>query len=149
MMDLVSALDHIEIGTIKTSNPPVVVITSNRTREVHDALKRRCLYYWIDYPSFDKELEIVRTQLPDAPAKPARQITGFIQALREMDLYKLPGVAETLDWTMALVALDQKALDPVIVDETLGAVLKYQDDVDKIKGEQTRLILERVNVEVG
>jgi len=138
-----------EIGTIKTSNPPVVVITSNRTREVHDALKRRCLYYWIDYPSFEKELEIVRTQLPDAPAKLARQITGFIQALREMDLYKLPGVAETLDWTSALLALDQKALDPVIVDETLGAVLKYQDDVNKIKGEQTRVILERVNAEVG
>jgi len=138
-----------EIGTIKTANPPVVIITSNRTREVHDALKRRCLYYWIDYPSFDKELEIVGTRLPQAPAKLARQITGFIQALREMDLYKLPGVAETLDWTTALVALDQKALDPVIVDETLGAVLKYQDDVDKIKGEGTRLILERVNVEVG
>ena len=138
-----------EIGTIKTSNPPVVIITSNRTREVHDALKRRCLYYWIDYPSFDKELEIVQARLPQAPAKLARQITGFIQELREMDLYKLPGVAETLDWTTALVALDQKALDPVIVDETLGAVLKYQDDVDKVKGEQTRLILERVNVEVG
>ena len=137
-----------EIGTIKTPNPPVVIITSNRTREVHDALKRRCLYYWIDYPSFEKELEIVRTQLPDAPAKLARQITGFIQALREMDLYKLPGVAETLDWTTALVALDQQALDPVIVDETLGAVLKYQDDVEKIKGEQTRLILDRVKAEV-
>jgi len=137
-----------EIGTIKTPNPPIVIITSNRTREVHDALKRRCLYYWIDYPSFEKELEIVRTQLPDAPAKLARQITGFIQALREMDLYKLPGVAETLDWTTALVALDQKALDPVIVDETLGAVLKYQDDVEKIKGEQTRVILDRVNAEV-
>jgi MoxR-like ATPase len=137
-----------EIGTIKTPNPPVVIITSNRTREVHDALKRRCLYYWIDYPSFEKELEIVHTQLPDAPAKLARQITGFIQALREMDLYKLPGVAETLDWTTALVALDQTALDPVIVDETLGAVLKYQDDVEKIKGEQTRVILDRVNAEV-
>ena len=137
-----------EIGTIKTSSPPVVVITSNRTREVHDALKRRCLYYWIDYPSFEKELEIVQTQLPEAPAKLARQITGFIQALREMDLYKLPGVAETLDWTTALVALDQKALDPVIVDETLGAVLKYQDDVEKVKGEQARLILDRVKVEV-
>ena len=137
-----------EIGTIKTPNPPVVVITSNRTREVHDALKRRCLYYWIDYPSFEKELEIVRTQLPDAPARLARQITGFIQALREMDLYKLPGVAETLDWTTALVALDQKALDPVIVDETLGAVLKYQYDVEKIKGEQTRVILDRVKAEV-
>jgi MoxR-like ATPase len=133
-----------EIGTIKASKPPVVIITSNRTREVHDALKRRCLYYWIDYPSFEKELEIVQTQLPNAPDQLARQITGFIQALREMDLYKLPGVAETIDWTTALVALDQKALDPVIVDETLGAVLKYQDDVEKIKGEQARLILERV-----
>jgi MoxR-like ATPase len=133
-----------EIGTIKASKPPVVIITSNRTREVHDALKRRCLYYWIDYPSFEKELEIVQTQLPNAPAQLARQITGFIQALREMDLYKLPGVAETIDWTTALVALDQKALDPIIVDETLGAVLKYQDDVEKIKGEQARLILERV-----
>jgi MoxR-like ATPase len=138
-----------EIGTIKTPNPPVVIITSNRTREVHDALKRRCLYYWIDYPSFEKELEIVQTRLPDAPKKLARQITGFIQSLREIDLYKLPGVAETLDWTTALVALDQKALDPVIVDETLGAVLKYQDDVDKIKGEQARLILDRVKAEVG
>ena len=137
-----------EIGTIKTSNPPVVVITSNRTREVHDALKRRCLYYWIDYPSFEKELEIVQTHLPEAPAQLARQITGFIQALREMDLYKLPGVAETLDWTTALVALDQKALDPVIVDETLGAVLKYQDDVEKVKGEQARLILERIRAGV-
>jgi MoxR-like ATPase len=137
-----------EIGTIKTSHPPVVVITSNRTREVHDALKRRCLYYWIDYPSFEKELEIVRTQLPNAPAQLARQITGFIQALREMDLYKLPGVAETLDWTTALVALDQKALDPVIVDETLGTVLKYQDDVEKVKGEQARVILERVKAGV-
>jgi MoxR-like ATPase len=137
-----------EIGTIKAQNPPVVVITSNRTREVHDALKRRCLYYWIDYPSFEKELEIVRTQLPDAPAQLARQITGFIQALREMDLYKLPGVAETLDWTTALVALDQKALDPVIVDETLGAVLKYQDDVEKVKGEQARVILERIQAGV-
>jgi len=113
-----------EIGTIKTPNPPVVVITSNRTREVHDALKRRCLYYWIDYPSFEKELEIVHARLPHAPENLAKQVTGFIQELREMDLYKLPGVAETLDWTTALVALDQHSLDPVIVDETLGAVLK-------------------------
>jgi MoxR-like ATPase len=137
-----------EIGTIKTSNPPVVVITSNRTREVHDALKRRCLYYWIDYPSFEKELEIVQTRLPQAPAKLARQITGFIQELREMDLYKLPGVAETLDWTTALVALDQQALDPIIVDETLGAVLKYQDDIEKVQGAQARLILERIQAGV-
>ncbi len=133
-----------EIGTIRTPNPPIVVITSNRTREVHDALKRRCLYYWIDYPSFEKELQIVQARLPQAPEKLAKQVTAFIQQLREMDLYKLPGVAETLDWTTALVALDQQALDPIIVDETLGAVLKYQDDVEKIKGEQTRLILERV-----
>ncbi len=137
-----------EIGTIKTANPPVVIITSNRTREVHDALKRRCLYYWIDYPAFEKELEIVQTQLPEAPAQLAKQVTGFVQALREMDLYKLPGVAETLDWISALVALDQKALDPVIVDETLGAVLKYQDDVEKVQGEQVRLILERVKANV-
>ena len=138
-----------EIGTIKTPNPPVVVITSNRTREVHDALKRRCLYYWIEYPSFEKELEIVHARLPQAPEKLARQVTGFIQALREQDLYKLPGVAETLDWTTALVALDQQALDPVIVDETLGAVLKYQDDVDKIKGEKTRVILDRIKAEAA
>ena len=138
-----------EIGTIRTPNPPVVVITSNRTREVHDALKRRCLYYWIDYPSFEKELEIVQARLPQAPEKLARQVTGFIQQLREMDLYKLPGVAETLDWTTALVALDQRALDPVIVDETLGVVLKYQDDVDKIKGEQTRVILDRIKAEAA
>jgi MoxR-like ATPase len=138
-----------EIGTIKTPNPPVVVITSNRTREVHDALKRRCLYYWIEYPSFEKELEIVQARLPQAPEKLARQVTGFIQQLREMDLYKLPGVAETLDWTTALVALDQQALDPVIVDETLGAVLKYQDDVDKIKGEKTRVILDRIKAEAA
>ena len=137
-----------EIGTIKTPNPPVVIITSNRTREVHDALKRRCLYYWIDYPSFEKELEIVRARLPQAPEKLARQVTGFIQSLREMDLYKLPGVAETLDWTTALVALDQQALDPVIVDETLGAVLKYQDDVEKVRGDQARLILDRLKAGV-
>ena len=137
-----------EIGTITTPNPPIVVITSNRTREVHDALKRRCLYYWIDYPSFDKELEIVQARLPHAPEKLARQVTGFIQQLREMDLYKLPGIAETLDWTSALVALDQQALDPIIVDETLGAVLKYQDDVEKIAGDQTRQILERVKAGV-
>jgi MoxR-like ATPase len=138
-----------EIGTIKTSNPPVVVITSNRTREVHDALKRRCLYYWIDYPSFEKELEIVHARLPQAPKKLTQEITGFVQALREMDLYKLPGVAETLDWTTALVALDQQALELGIVDETLGVVLKYQDDIDKVKGEQARLILERVKAEAS
>ena len=135
-----------EIGTIKAERPPIVIITSNRTREVHDALKRRCLYYWIDYPTFEKEFEIVRTKIPQASAQLARQVTGFVQELRRVDLYKIPGVAETLDWTSALVALDQQALDPGIVEDTLGAILKYQDDVEKIRGENARAILERVKV---
>ena len=135
-----------EIGTLKAERPPVVVLTSNRTREVHDALKRRCLYFWIDYPDFKKELEIVRARVPAAPEALSRQVTAFIQDLRQTDLYKLPGVAETIDWTTALVALDQTALDPAVVDETLGVILKYQDDVDKIKGPTARHILERVRV---
>jgi MoxR-like ATPase len=135
-----------EIGTLKAVYPPIVILTSNRTREVHDALKRRCLYYWIDYPSFAKELEIVAARVPAAPAALSRQVTAFVQELRQADLYKLPGVAETLDWTTALVALDQVALDPVVVDETLGVILKYQDDVDKVKGAVARAILDRVNV---
>jgi MoxR-like ATPase len=130
-----------EIGTITAETPPVVILTSNRTREVHDALKRRCLYYWIDYPSFEKELAIVQAKVPAASAELARQITAFIQELRQADLYKVPGIAETLDWTAALVALDQQALDPVIVEDTLGVILKYQDDVQKIKGETVRRIL--------
>lgn len=135
-----------EIGTITARYKPFVVITSNRTREVHDALKRRCLYFWIDYPSFEKELEIVRARIPHASEQLSRQITVFIQELRRADLYKIPGVAETLDWTTALVALDQKALDPIIVEETLGVILKYQDDVEKIRGENLKAILDRVNV---
>jgi len=135
-----------EIGTIKAERPPVAVITSNRTREVHDALKRRCLYYWIDYPTFDKEFEIVRAKVPHASLQLARQVTGFIQELRQADLYKIPGVAETLDWTAALVALDQHALEPGIVEETLGVILKYQDDVEKVRGERARAILDRVKV---
>ena len=133
-----------EIGTFKAERPPVAVLTSNRTREVHDALKRRCLYYWIDYPTFDKEFEIVRAKVPQAPVELARQVAGFIQELRRADLYKVPGVAETLDWTAALLALDQKALDQSIVEETLGVILKYQDDVEKVKGESARAILDRV-----
>ncbi len=135
-----------EIGTLKAERPPVVVLTSNRTREVHDALKRRCLYFWIDYPNFQKELEIVRARIPAAPEALSRQVTAFIQDLRQTDLYKLPGVAETIDWTTALVALDQTELDPAVVDETLGVILKYQDDVDKIKGPAARAILDRVRV---
>ena len=133
-----------EIGTIKAERPPTVVITSNRTREVHDALKRRCLYFWIDYPSFEKEYAIVLAKVPQAPQRLARQVTAFIQELRQVDLYKVPGVAETLDWTAALVALDQTALAPAVVDDTLGVILKYQDDVEKVRGERVRAILDRV-----
>ena len=130
-----------EIGTIRAERRPIAVITSNRTREVHDALKRRCLYHWIDYPSFDREFEILRLRLPEAPERLTRQVTAFVQKVREEDLYKKPGVAETLDWAEALWALDQEQLDPEIVDNTLGALLKYQDDVLKIRGEEARSIL--------
>jgi MoxR-like ATPase len=133
-----------EIGTIKAARPPVVVITSNRTREVHDALKRRCLYHWIDYPTVEKEYEIVRAKVPNASAQLAQQVTRFIQELRRIDLYKVPGVAETLDWTAALVALDQKALEQSVVEETLGLILKYQDDIQNVRGENIQTILDRV-----
>lgn len=133
-----------EIGTIKATQPPVVILTSNRTREVHDALKRRCLYHWIDYPSFEKEFDIVQAKVPQASEQLARQVTLFIQELREADLYKLPGVAETLDWTAALVALDQVALDLGIVQDTLGVILKYQDDIEKVSGEMAKQMLTRV-----
>lgn len=132
-----------EIGTVRAARRPVVVVTSNRTREVHDALKRRCLYFWIDYPSFEREIAIVRAKLPDAPERLARQVTRFVQEVRRVDLYKLPGVAETLDWTEALVALDKDALDESVIEDTLGVILKYQDDVEKIRGDHARLILER------
>jgi MoxR-like ATPase len=133
-----------EIGTIRAKRKPVVVVTSNRTREVHDALKRRCLYFWIDYPTFQKELEIVRTRLPEASEKLSSQVTRFVQELRKMELYKVPGIAETLDWTRALVALDEEALSESVVEETLGALLKYRDDIDKVRGDRARAILERV-----
>jgi MoxR-like ATPase len=112
----------------------VVVLTSNRTREVHDALKRRCLYYWIDYPDFQAEVAIVRARVPGVAESLARQVAGFVQELRRAELYKVPGVAETLDWAAALVALDAKALTPAVVEDTLGVVLKYQDDVARMKG---------------
>jgi len=137
-----------EIGTIKAAQPPAVVVTSNRTREVHDALKRRCLYYWIDYPTFESELQIVLAKVPEAPAKLARQVTGFIQELRQAELYKVPGIAETLEWTAALVALDRDALDETIIEETLGVVLKYQDDVEKVQGEAVTNMLNRVRAGV-
>lgn len=123
-----------ELGTLKATFPPVVVITSNRTRELHDALKRRCIYYWIDYPSLPKELAIVRAKVPGAEVQLAAQVVAFIQELRRRELYKNPGVAETLDWASALAALDQTALDEQTVNETLGVVLKYQDDVEQVRG---------------
>ena len=136
-----------EIGTIQAEEPPVVVLTSNRTREVHDALKRRCLYFWIDYPSFEKEFEIVRAKVPDAPETLARQVTTFIQELRQVELYKVPGVAETLDWMAALVALDQQALDQEIIQNTLGVILKYQDDISRVNGRMASQIFNRVKVD--
>ncbi len=132
-----------ELGTIKTDQPPVVIVTSNRTREVHDALKRRCLYYWIDYPSFEKELRIVRAKAPDIEPLLAKQITAFIQELRQLDLFKAPGVAETLDWTAALVALDQRALALDVVAETLGVILKYQDDIDMLTPDALQALHQR------
>ena len=123
-----------EIGTVRAATPPTVIITSNRTREVHDALKRRCLFYWVDYPTLDKELEIVRARVPQASAALSRQVVMFVQELRRMDLYKLPGVAETLDWVTALVRLDQTALVQDVVEDTLGAILKYQDDISQVRG---------------
>jgi MoxR-like ATPase len=132
-----------EIGAYRAVHPPVVIITSNRTREVHDALKRRCLYYWIDYPDYQKELQIVTTKIPDAPRRLAQQVSGFIQELRETELYKIPGVSETLDWTAALMALNQKELDPEVIDDTLGIMLKYQDDIEMVRGEPVRAMLER------
>ena len=132
-----------ELGTIQAVHRPIVVITSNRTREIHDALKRRCLYHWIDYPDFQKEMQIVSSKLPDAPRRLAEQVTGFIQELRQTELYKIPGVSETLDWTAALLALNQTELDPEVIDDTLGIILKYQDDIELVRGEPVRAMLDR------
>lgn len=132
-----------EIGTVHAQQPPVVVLTSNRTREIHDALKRRCLYYWIDYPDFERELAIVSLKLPKTPEKLRQQVTAFVQELRTLDLYKAPGIAETLDWAEALSALDQQRLDPEVVLRTLGAVLKYQDDVARIQRPEVEAMVDR------
>jgi len=133
-----------EFGTVRAVNPPLVVLTSNRTREVHDALKRRCLYQWIEYPSFAKELAIVRERVPEAPARLAEQVTTMVQEMRGLELYKVPGVSETLDWARALVALDRQALDTDAVEQTLGVVLKAKDDIDAVRGERLAGILARV-----
>jgi len=130
-----------EIGTIRAERPPRVILTSNRTREVHDALKRRCLYHWIDYPSAQKEFEIVAARVPDAPERLAREVVGFVHRLREADLTKVPGIAETLDWAAALLSLGARELAPELVDETLGVVLKYEEDIRRIRGETARRYL--------
>ncbi len=135
-----------ELGTITTSTPPVVIITSNRTREVHDALKRRCLYYWIEYPSFQKELQIVRLKAPQIEPMLARQMTAFIQELRTMELFKAPGVAETIDWTAAIVALDQQELTLDVIQETIGVILKYQDDITSLPPGTLQAALDRAKI---
>ncbi|HEU4672139.1 MAG TPA: MoxR family ATPase [Candidatus Limnocylindrales bacterium] len=130
-----------EVGTIRAERPPRVVLTSNRTREVHDALKRRCLYHWIDYPNAQKEFEIVLARVPDAPERLARDVVGFVQRLREADLTKVPGIAETIDWAGALLALGEPELTPDVVDATLGVVLKYEEDVRQVRGDTARAYL--------
>lgn len=125
-----------ELGTLTAATPPTVIITSNRTREIHDALKRRCIYHWIDFPTFDKELQIVQSKVPNISQELARQIVTYVQNLRQQDLYKLPGVAETLDWARTLMALKQNRLDQTVIKNTLGVLLKYQDDLQKVDGNQ-------------
>jgi MoxR-like ATPase len=138
-----------ELGTIAAEEPPIVIVTSNRTREIHDALKRRCFYYWVDYPKPERELEILRLKAPNAPAALSAQIVGFVQKLRGTDLFKLPGVAETIDWANALVQLDQLQLEPDAVNDTLGVLLKYQDDIAKIHGSEANRLLAEVKAELS
>jgi MoxR-like ATPase len=138
-----------ELGTFHAATPPIVIVTTNRTREIHDALKRRCLYHWIDYPDAARELEIVRTKVPGAGDRLAREVVAFVQKLRGADLFKNPGVAETLDWATALTELDQLALDPQTVSDTLGVLLKYQDDIAKIQGSRAKAMLDEVKAELS
>jgi MoxR-like ATPase len=132
-----------ELGTIKAPEPPIVILTSNRTREVHDALKRRCLYHWVDYPNFDREVEILNTRAPEVAKTLSLEIIAFVQALRTEDLFKKPGVAETIDWAKCLLALDVVTLSPEVISDTLGAILKYQDDIAKIQGSEAAKLLEK------
>ena len=138
-----------EIGTIKAAEPPIVIVTSNRTREIHDALKRRCFYYWVDYPDAARELAILKVRVPMAPEALSRQIVGFVQKLRDMDLFKHPGVAETIDWAESLMQLDRLALDPDTINDTLGTRLKYQDDIAKIRGNEAARIIDQVKTELA
>lgn len=138
-----------EIGTIKAEQPPLVVITSNRTREIHDAVKRRCLYHWVDYPDAQREFEILRRKAPQAPERLSHEIVAFVQHLRTVELFKLPGVAETIDWSRALTALDCLALDPETINNTLGVLLKYQDDIARIHGGEAARILDAVRAQLA
>ena len=132
-----------ELGTIKAPEPPIVILTSNRTREVNDALKRRCLYHWVDYPDFTREVEILRARAPEASEKLSREVVAFVQALRTEDLFKKPGVAETIDWANCLLALDVIDLSPEVIADTLGAILKYQDDIAQLQGSEAKRILDK------
>ncbi len=138
-----------EVGTIRAAEPPVVVVTTNRTREIHDALKRRCFYHWVDYPDAARELQIVTTRVPGIRARLAAEVVGFVQRLRQEDLFKRPGVAETLDWAGALAELDQIALDPATVSDTLGVLLKYQDDIARMEGSRSKALLEEARAELA
>ena len=138
-----------EIGTIKAAEPPIVIVTSNRTREIHDALKRRCFYHWVDYPTAARELEILAVKAPNAGEALSREVVGFVQALRKMDLFKQPGVAETIDWAEALMQLDALALTPEAINDTLGVILKYQDDIQRLQGSEAQRLLEQVKAELG
>mgnify|MGYP001146334992 CR=1 FL=1 len=131
-----------ELGTIKAPEPPIVILTSNRTREVHDALKRRCLYHWVDYPDFAREIEILKARAPEAAEALSREIVAFVQQLRTEDLFKKPGVAETIDWAKCLLALDVISLSPEVIADTLGAILKYQDDISKLQGSEAKRLLD-------
>ena len=137
-----------EIGTIVAEKPPIVIITSNRTREIHDALKRRCFYYWIDYPDAERELNILKVKAPKAPEALSQQVVAFVQKLRELDLFKQPGVAETIDWAHALTQLDCLTLDPDTINNTLGTLLKYQDDIEKIRGSEASRLLGEIKSEM-
>jgi MoxR-like ATPase len=138
-----------EIGTVKAPAPPIVIITSNRTREIHDALKRRCLYHWVDYPDAEREARILAAKAPSAPATLTRELVAFVQRLRKEDLFKSPGVAETLDWAMALTELDAVALDPALVSDTLGVLLKYQDDIAKLQGSRAQALIDEVRADLA
>jgi MoxR-like ATPase len=137
-----------ELSTIKAPEPPIVILTSNRTREVHDALKRRCLYHWVDYPDFDREMEILTTRAPEAQQALSREVVAFVQALRREDLFKKPGVAETIDWAKCLLALDVIALSPEVISDTLGAILKYQDDIQALQGSEAKRILDAARADL-